>query len=395
MAESQYPFQYTPANESSLRTSLTNNRLDKYEFRGGRDFSLSMGLYLWNARLAKSMQFPLHVLEVTLRNAIVEQMTINGASADWAFDLAYIAKLEGRAPGFRDALNKSKRRLFKEKMSAVEFRAKVLPFLGADLPNFGILTTDQVVASLPFDFWTKMLDAPHEREWQLTLKRIFPHVQATDSRRDIWVLARSINEFRNRVAHHRPIFHLADIGGFHDKIIRLIGLRCKDTQAWVRHHSTFDDTLLRTPGSEAGLPDETVGSVARPAILVDDPILPMSALVSLLTANKDHVAVCKFATVLTVVTPDDIVKWLSTWHVIGLADVGEQVQLAIPKMATNHRVDVIEPSRTVIEAGAKFFARNVPTRKKPTAMIVTTDGTLTGGIVGVVLKDDLRKLRPG
>lgn len=46
----------------------------------------------------------------------------------------------------------------------------------------------------------------------------------------------AIRRFRNRVAHHEPVFH-KDVAGMHDEIIEAISWMRRDTSAWAAYHS--------------------------------------------------------------------------------------------------------------------------------------------------------------
>ena len=48
----------------------------------------------------------------------------------------------------------------------------------------------------------------------------------------------AIRRFRNRVAHHEPIFH-RPLEELHEEIMETIGWMCPNTAAWARHHSRF------------------------------------------------------------------------------------------------------------------------------------------------------------
>ncbi len=74
MADSQVPFAYNQADLDGLTAALSSQRLGKYLNRAGFDQAWAMDIYLWNARLSKSLQFPIHVAEVTLRNAVSEHL---------------------------------------------------------------------------------------------------------------------------------------------------------------------------------------------------------------------------------------------------------------------------------------------------------------------------------
>lgn len=69
MAESQVPYPYTEDNHSII-SSLSEARFAPYLKNAGFNQHYAFSLYLYNARLSKAFLYPLHILEVTLRNRI-------------------------------------------------------------------------------------------------------------------------------------------------------------------------------------------------------------------------------------------------------------------------------------------------------------------------------------
>jgi hypothetical protein len=50
----------------------------------------------------------------------------------------------------------------------------------------------------------------------------------------------AIRRFRNRVAHHEPIFDRALLQ-IHDEIIGAIRWMCRETASWAAYHSRFEE----------------------------------------------------------------------------------------------------------------------------------------------------------
>lgn len=392
MAESQYAFEYTAQAEAGIRQSLTEPRLGRYLKRGGFQFASAMRWYLWNARLAKAFQFPLQVMEVTLRNAVVKHLSLNGAPADWAFDATWIANAEAADAGIREILNKSKRQLLRKRMPADEYKAGVTDADPLDVPSFGYLNTHDVTANMSLEFWVRMLGPAHERAWQVTLRRVFPNATLESSRGKLRKTAFRIKDFRSRVAHHEPIFHRQDLEDVHRSILDVVGMRCAMTRSWVSHFSTFRAVLSQgpdtrpAPGEEAALPS------ARPLTVIGDPEARVADVLPGLVAGSGW-AVVTMGGNPVLIGPRDVVAWLASWSGDGLADLEETVGALLAKAAAPHRVETAEPTITVAQVGARFFPRNVPTRKKPTAIVLNSDGTAGGEALGVLLRDEVRPTR--
>ncbi|RWL98398.1 MAG: hypothetical protein EOR68_15055 [Mesorhizobium sp.] len=394
MAESQHAFDYGSA-EVGIRRALTEPRLGKYLKQGGFEFPYTMQWYLWNARLAKAFQFPLHALEVTLRNAVHEHIVLTGGPEDWPFDTTWISAQEAVGSGIREALNRSKRQLLKRKMTDREYTASVEEVSHLDVPAFGKLNRHDVLANMSLEFWVRLLDYPYERAWQLSLRRVFPNADLSDTRRHLCNIVRRIKDFRNRVAHHEPIFHRTDLQELHADMIKVIGMRCGLTKSWVQHHSTFHAIHSDRPSRDGLSALDSVPSIVRAVVRVADPAARLKELLPELAAAEASWAVVEVDGGLSAVGSDDILKWLATGSQIGIADLEQTIAKVIANAASAHRVEPVSPDITLSEAGAKFFARNVPSKKKPTLLVLTSDGTPAGQPLGVLLKNDVRiRTRP-
>jgi hypothetical protein len=223
MAESQLPFPYTPADIAALRASLSTPRFATYLIRAGNDEEYALALYLYNARLAKAFLYPLHVAEVTLRNAIDESL-VALYGADWPYDN--------------------------------RFRTQVLTLDGLATLDKAILRVggqharkDDVVATLTFDFWSNLFRAEYHAFWRTRLNIILPHLPRGVTRHDMQLAVKEINQFRNRIAHHEPILDLNAIDVM-SKIKTIVRHRCPTTEAWMRHHSTVAQALRTRPDAQ-------------------------------------------------------------------------------------------------------------------------------------------------
>jgi CBS domain-containing protein len=169
--------------------------------------------------------FPLGVVEITLRNAI-DALLVAQHGATWHLDA-----------GFRDTV------LMPEGLSTLD---KAILRAGAGAAR------SRVVAELTFDFWSNLFRPDYGALWRTGLNIVFPNLPKTTTRHDIQTMARSINQFRNRVAHHEPVLDL-NVTDVYASIVELVGLRCTETAAWLKHHSTLS-TIIRTRprGAAAG-----------------------------------------------------------------------------------------------------------------------------------------------
>ncbi|KRB31505.1 Abi family protein [Mesorhizobium sp. Root172] len=391
MAESQYAFDYAQSQEAAIRKSLTEPRLGKYLNRSGHQFHFTMQWYLWNARLAKAFQYPLQVLEVTLRNAVVEHLHLGGAPAEWAFDQTTIDRLEKCDPGIRELLNKSKRQLLSKTMPAWEVSQLWAIPDTQHIASYGRITTNDVIANMSFEFWARLLGPKFDSQWHGTVHTVFPN-DSTVSRRSIWSGVMRIKDFRNRVAHHEPIFQLADLQEIYAEILRLTGLRCTTTKTWLQHFSTCQSVFKQMPGTWKAPGDQPIDGMLHPVLEATDPSVAIREILGPLS-NSDTWGIVRQNGEITLFGHTDIARWVASWADQGIVDLDAPLTEMLERAAPRHRTIAVASSMTVSEAGARFFERNVPSKSKPTAMLVTSDGTVTGEPVGILLREDLRARR--
>lgn len=224
MAESQVPYPNLPPQVAAIRASLSEPRFATYLSKGGQNEGYALALYLYNARVAKAFMYPLGVVEVTLRNAIDGLLKARHGQ-NWHLD-----------PQFCNTI------LMPEGLATLQ---KAITRAGPGA------THSQVVAELTFDFWSNLLRPEYGNLWRTSLNIVFPNKRGT-SRHDVQSMAKAINRFRNRVAHHEPVLDL-NITDVHAKIVELVRLRCTETAAWLKHHSTVSAIIRTRPrGPAAG-----------------------------------------------------------------------------------------------------------------------------------------------
>lgn len=220
MADSQVPFDYTLSKEQ-LIDSLSTQRFRTYQSAANHDDEYAFRLYLYNARLSKAFLFPLHILEVSLRNQISKVLT-RKFGEDWPTHIDLIKTLNTESLG---SLEKGKN------------RAKTA-------------STNDIVSELTFDFWSNLFRAEYDRPlWQTQMQNLLPNQAYT--RKSLQQHVKEINHFRNRIAHHEPILGL-DLSKVHTQIIALIGAVNKDTMTWTKHHSTVNQVIRTKPSTGAG-----------------------------------------------------------------------------------------------------------------------------------------------
>lgn len=215
MAESQVPYPYSEDNHNII-SSLSEARFAPYLKNAGFNQHYAFSLYLYNARLSKAFLYPLHILEVTLRNRISDIFSTN-FDEKWYHDRAFRSGLSAES---LDALDRGERR--------------------AKRPD-----KEDIVATLTFDFWSNLFRPQYDRFlWQTNMKKLLPNINMT--RKDFEKVIKKINDFRNRIAHYEPI-HKIDLSEMHTVILTTLMWLSDDTHRWVKHFSTVNECLRMKP----------------------------------------------------------------------------------------------------------------------------------------------------
>ena len=238
MAESQVPHAYSAEKIAAIRVNLSEARFARFLAKAGGHEQYAIELYLYNARLAKAFLYPLHVVEVTMRNAI-DSVLVATYGPDWQ-----------HAPQFVTTV------LTEDGQSTL---AKAL------LRTKGGQNRNQVVATLTFDFWSNMLRQDYHDLWRTNLTRALPHLPKGETRHDVQVKVKAINDFRNRVAHHEPVLDVS-VNDLHAQIVSLVSWREPLMADWLRGHSTLS-RVVRTRPRLDGLPPQTLLERVDPAFL--------------------------------------------------------------------------------------------------------------------------------
>jgi hypothetical protein len=218
----------------ALVASLSPERMATYVTATDGDRERAMRLYTWNTAVSAAFYGPLQGLEVALRNAMHREL-VALYGANWydnpacGFDAGTLRRIENA----KDDLRRDG--------------------YAVDPPH--------LVAALPFGFWVALLGrggragglgAP-KRNYEMTLWRpclhkAFPHTRI--SRMQAHTPLDYLRTFRNRIAHHEPIFtrHLA---ADYQSILTVTGWICPKTRDWIDHHSRVKKILKLSMDSES------------------------------------------------------------------------------------------------------------------------------------------------
>lgn len=121
------------------------------------------------------------------------------------------------------------------------------------LARQGILvgSTGKVIAELKFVFWCKMLTVRHDPHvWNVNLRMAFPFLPfpltVAAARTILYQEMEALRVFRNRIAHHEPIFAYP-LDDHHKRIVRLIKNRSGETAEWLTQWEVVSTALAAKP----------------------------------------------------------------------------------------------------------------------------------------------------
>ena len=225
-------FVWTESSLDDLEKSLSPERFATYITSSGGDRIRAAQLYIRNSALSAAFYGPLQGLEVALRNAMHIQIS-RKYGADWYDNKATV--LDARTSG-----------------EIAIVRAKLLK-------EGHIANPPNMVAAMPFGFWIALLgkggqlDAGGKANYEMTLWRsglykVFPFKRL--NRETAYHRIDHLRIFRNRIAHHEPIFKRQLEKDF-ASILEVAGWISPNTAAWISHHRRVPELLAQSPGDPA------------------------------------------------------------------------------------------------------------------------------------------------
>lgn len=210
----------------TLEIALSPERLHKYDVWAGGDRATALKLYALNLAISESFYTSLHMLEITLRNAVHNRMS-GRYGPFWFQNTAIIHDFKQRG-AVADALQK----------------------LG------GAPSAPQIIAELTFGFWTGMFDKKNHALWGQDLRPVF-RAGVPLQRKTIAKRLYDIRTLRNRIAHHESIIQL-DLQATHLELCELLGWLSVDALAWANSQSRFNIVHPQMP--------IIVGNLLNPAL---------------------------------------------------------------------------------------------------------------------------------
>ncbi|WP_181762588.1 Abi family protein [Pseudarthrobacter sp. B4EP4b] len=219
---------------------LTAGRFKTYLRAAGNDTQRAFDLYQWNTAVNAALLHDFAHVEVALRNAIHRELsTLVQPSLTWlaaptALTLFPVASTTNRAGLSYDANEWLRQRLAE---SRKKFKCS---HTSNQLPP---LQTGRIVADLTFGVWVELFSSRFEPTlWTHALRNAFaPGI----ARQDVYDRLLTLNEVRNRLAHHEP--NLRKANKAHRELFWLLSVLDRDVQMHVRSHSRVATLLNSKP----------------------------------------------------------------------------------------------------------------------------------------------------
>jgi len=99
------------------------------------------------------------------------------------------------------------------------------------------MTAHHLVSELSFGFWQHLLTKRFQRVlWPRGMSDTFPNLPVTMGRQDVHDRVETIRKWRNRIAHHKPVFDQGPMRK-HQETIQMIRWVCQETADWVTANS--------------------------------------------------------------------------------------------------------------------------------------------------------------
>lgn len=213
----------TPIQTTAVVNSLSPVRLGTYLVATGfSSGATTLDIYVWNALVSGAFFSSLHICEVVMRNGIAHALELK-YGLDWPWN-----------PGFERTLTAAR------KVDLQQARQGI-----------SIGSTGKVIAELKFVFWCKMFTARHDLHvWNVNLRIAFPFLPfpltIAAARTMLYDEMESLRRFRNRIAHHEPIFSYP-LAEHQKRIIRLVKSRCSETAEWMGQWEIVTAALAAKP----------------------------------------------------------------------------------------------------------------------------------------------------
>lgn len=219
----QLPNEPNEQQLAAILSAVHDDRIDRFlpAASGSRDDAFR--LYCWNGLLCEAFYLPLHFAEITVRNAVNSHL-IERFGDKWFENRAIVGSMDPkRQADLNELLNTEKRR------------------------HGTKMTCHHLVSELSFGFWQHLLTKRFGRViWAKGMQDAFPNLPNSLDRQDIHDRVEVVRKWRNRIAHHKPIFDRGPSAKFQDTV-QLIRWVCHDVADWVTTASNVTTAIQSRP----------------------------------------------------------------------------------------------------------------------------------------------------
>lgn len=204
---------FTPHEIADLPDVISAPRFATYLQARQGHIDQALELYAWNMEISAAFMVPLHLCEVAIRNAASDAIeAVHGANWPWV-------------NGFIRSLPVPRRQTDYDPQRNLRMVAGRQPTVG------------KVVSELNFAFWEKVFTQGQDsRIWDSHLRTVLPGIPArltvAQARAKIFLDLERIRKFRNRIAHHEPIF-ARNLPGDYASIRELVEYRRPGAASWL------------------------------------------------------------------------------------------------------------------------------------------------------------------
>ena len=167
---------------TEYETAFSAARLNKYLHACDGNKDKALQLYRLNIKLCQKIYGVLNVFEIVLRNAIHNHYSHFFSDSDWIKNQLSVGGMLCSAP---------------KKDEVVSLIRKFV--------DSGKYSSDRVVSSLSFGFWTHLFTKHPFNNGGKSILCIFPNKSKPLGQRAVFNELMRIKGFRNRIAHHEPI----------------------------------------------------------------------------------------------------------------------------------------------------------------------------------------------
>lgn len=183
-----------PSVEKTLTDGLSAARVGRYTAAAATDRVSPVSTYMWNCRISSEFYLPLHLAEIATRNTIHKSLLFR--DKDWPSNPTLRGIMGGK---------------FKSELDAAVAEEKA--------QHGTSMTCDHIVSALTFGFWEHLTTKRFERFlFPKGISITFKGAPMGKRIHDLHDLIESVRRWRNRIAHHNPIFDKNPSSKYHDAL---------------------------------------------------------------------------------------------------------------------------------------------------------------------------------